>query len=63
MLNFLLGFDIHDVYKIDGLDSNVMSAKYGEWKSDVGLSVLQSNIWRRRANFKGHPIRCVRIFN
>ena len=60
-LNFNLGYEIHDMYKIDGLDNNVMTAKYGEWKSDVGLRVLQSNIWRRRADFKGRQIRCRRI--
>ena len=47
------------MYKIDEADKNIMSAEYGEWKSDVGLKVSQSNIWKRRANFKGHRLRCV----
>ena len=51
------------MYKIDESESNVMSAKYGEWKSDVGLTVFQRNVWRRRANFKGHEIRYAPIFD
>ena len=51
------------MYKIDESESNVMSAKYGEWKSDVGLTVFQRNVWRRRANFKGHEIRYASFFN
>ena len=52
-----LGFDIHDIYKIDELDSNVMDIQYGEWTQDGGLEIFQRNIWRRRANFKGHHLR------
>ena len=51
------------MYKIDESENNVMTVKYGEWKYDVGLMVLQRNIWRRRANFKGHKIRYVSFFN
>ena len=55
--NFEVGYDIHDIYKIDELSDVVMSVKYGEWNRNTGLTVHQPNIWRRRANFQGFNIK------
>ena len=38
-------------------DENVMDVMYGEWEDDVGVTVFQNNIWRRRTNLQGHELR------
>ena len=56
LINCNVGFEIHDIYKIDELSDDVMNVKYGEWNKDTGLVVNHTNIWKRRSNFLGYNI-------
>ena len=52
--NYQDKFLIFDEYKINENSNQILSAKYGEWNPVDGLSMYEENIWKRRANLKGH---------
>ena len=45
------------MYKIEKSSRKVELVKYGNWNIDDGVSVQETNIWKRRSNLKGHQIR------
>jgi hypothetical protein len=48
---------IYDIYKIDETSDIVETVMFAEWDAMSGLSVVEENIWKRRADLKGHHLR------
>ena len=57
-ISLVLGeFSIHDVYKIKESAGKAEIVEYGNWDIDNGISVKETNIWKRRSNLNGHQIK------
>ena len=52
-------YNIHDIYKIDERSNEVEVRKYAEWKSSMGLEVIEQNIWKRRSDLRGNHLRYI----
>ena len=50
-------YSIIDIYRIDEFSEDVDIAEYGSWNPIQGLQIYESDIWKRRSNFKGNHLR------
>ena len=50
-------YALYDIYKIDEQSNEVETVKYAEWNAVKGLTIFEDNVWKRRANLKGHHLR------
>ena len=50
-------YTIHEVYKINENSDNVEIHEYGKWSHQEGMSVVNTYIWKRRFDLKGHHLR------
>ena len=48
---------IHDVYKTKDDSETIIKAMYGKWDSKSHITVLEPDIWKRRANLQGHNLQ------
>ena len=47
---------IQELYKIDTQSETVLDMKYGEWIPKKGITVFESNVFKRRSNFHGFVV-------
>ena len=57
LANYEGKFRIFDEYKIDQNSNLVLSTQYGDWDPVYGLTVYEENIWKRRSNLQGYPLK------
>ena len=48
---------VQDVYKTEINSNNILKAMYGEWNSESKFSIIEQDIWKRRADLQGHNLR------